>query len=128
MYLKLGLTLFLAIILINVHAQETPAISSSSNEPVKTESKVTIAEVSKNQISSSITVHTYKLSGMETFKYPDNDGNQRAHSASIERMIDIFLIIEGVSRCTFDNATDTFTVLSSPSVNLLSAVRLINNN
>lgn len=128
MYLKLALTLFLAIILMNVHAQETPAISSSSNEPVKTESKVTISEVSKNHISSSITVHTYKLAGMETFKYPDNDGNQTAHSPSIERMIDIFLTAEGVTRCTFDNATGTFTVLSSPSVNLLRAVRLINNN
>ena len=84
--------------------------------------------VAKNDVSSSISVHTYKLiiiiSGEEI---SDTDGHPD-YSNNVQLVIDAFLSVDGVSRCTFDKATHSFTLLTSPLVDLLPVVQAINKN
>ena len=127
MYLKSTITMATLLVVITANSQETPTISQPEISIIQTDNTTKITEISKNHVSSSITVHTYKLNAGELSVTPDIDGNLSSNSASIERMIDTFLSVTGVSRCTFDNATQTFTILSEPSVSLSEAVQLINN-
>ena len=84
--------------------------------------------VAKNNVSSSISVHTYKLDGgLGAEEISDADG-QPDYSNNVQLVVDAFLSVEGVSRCTFDKATQTFTLLTSPSVDLLPVVQTINND
>mgnify|MGYP006137541693 CR=1 FL=1 len=84
--------------------------------------------VAKNDVSASISVHTYRLNGsISTEEISDTDG-QLDYSNNVQLIVDTFLSVEGVSRCTFDKTTQTFTLLTSPVVDLLQVVLLINNN
>jgi|TARA_B110000495_G_scaffold199132_1_gene212060 hypothetical protein len=84
--------------------------------------------VAKNNVSSSISVHTYKLNGgIGAQEISDADG-QPDYSNNVQFVVDAFLSVEGVSRCTFDKATHFFTLLTSPSVDLLPVVQTINKD
>ena len=84
--------------------------------------------VAKNDVSFSISVHTYKLNvGIGAKEISDVDG-QPDYSNNVQFVVDAFLSVEGVSRCTFDKATHSFTLLTSPSVDLLPVVQAINND
>ncbi|MFT5860450.1 MAG: hypothetical protein ACI865_002563 [Flavobacteriaceae bacterium] len=128
MYLKSTLAILTALILLNANAQQVQTSSISEVEPIHSEVNVILTEVSKNNLSSSITAHTYKLGGAINSSSQDIDSNLSDHSTSIKRMIDTFLTIDGVSRCTFDTATQTFTILSEPAISLSNVIQLINNN
>ena len=84
--------------------------------------------VSKNDVSSSVSVHTYKyLKNNTTEVFSDLD-EQAEHSKKVQLIIDTFLSVEGVSRCTFDKATQTFTLLTGPTTSLSNVEVIINNN
>lgn len=87
----------------------------------------TVTEVSKIHMSSTMTAHTYKLNA--TSATSDQDINPTpVPSSEITAMINSFSAVSGVTECTFDNATQTFTIYSSPTTNLEAAVDVINNN
>jgi hypothetical protein len=77
-----------------------------------------ITEVSKNVVSTSITVHTYKLITLEAGVLSSDTEEQEEYSNVINNINETFLDVDGVTRCTFDNATQTFTILTNPNVNL----------
>jgi len=83
--------------------------------------------VAKNNVSAHLSVHTYKLnSSISTEEISDLDG-QPDYSNNVQLIIDSFLSVQGVSRCTFDKATQSFTILTGLSVELLQVVEMINN-
>ena len=86
-----------------------------------------IIKVSENKLSSTLTAHTVKLVDRNTPDIEDDSGNPTVNSTSIEGMIDTFLSVSGVSRCTFYNATQTFTILSTPETSLTVVIASINN-
>lgn len=87
------------------------AHAQNINEPI-------ISEVAKNDVSSDITVHTYAFHPGAISATNDLDEQPAtAVSAAVQDIIDFFLGLPGVTRCTFDRATQTFTILSSPNSN-----------
>ena len=88
-----------------------------------------ITEVGKYIASPSITVYTYKLNSevLENSQQKDFDlplGN----SEQIQSIITIFLATQGISECTFDSATQSFTLLAEPNTVLSEVVKTINKN
>ena len=100
-----------------------PLIALSQNETEISTSVIT--EVGKNAVSESITVHTYKLTNAIESQQSDTD-IQQINSEEIQAMVNLFLAVDGIHRCTFDRATQSFTILSEPTTNVASAVELIN--
>ena len=87
-----------------------------------------ISFVSKNDVSATLSVQTYKyITNNVIGNVADQDG-QVANSENVQLVIDAFLSVQGVSRCTFDRATQTFTILTSPAVNLSQVEKTINKN
>ena len=84
--------------------------------------------VAKNDVSTSVSVHTYRLNASISAEGNSDLDVQPDYSNNVQFIVDSFLTVEGVSRCTFDKATQTFTLLTSPVVDLLQVVLLINNN
>ena len=86
-----------------------------------------IENVSSNAVSSTITVHTFKVIDKfeSNIQYSDNDPADLGTSDT-QSAIDAFLKVNGVIRCTFDKATQTFTVLSGPKTDLSAVVSTIN--
>lgn len=84
--------------------------------------------VAKNNVSTYMSVHTYKLNSSISTEEISDTGGQLDYSNNVQLIVNTFLSVEGVSRCTYDEATQTFTILTSPVVDLLHVVLLINNN
>lgn len=116
-------------------SEGNPRKSFKEEQPIQNiESSISSTEtnqielVSSNAVSSSITVHTYKYFGndVSNVEYHDIDQNTSATSDT-QSITDLFLSIEEVTRCTFDQATQTFTILSGPKTDLSVIVNQINN-
>ncbi|MDX2362248.1 MAG: hypothetical protein QNK23_15685 [Crocinitomicaceae bacterium] len=85
-----------------------------------------VTNVASNAVSTTITVHTYKLlDPSNTASVSDNDP-QVPNTAKVKSIIEIFSSVEGVTRCTFDLSTHTFTILSSPTTDFSEALEIIN--
>jgi hypothetical protein len=109
-------------------AQEVITISNAAQAPQEISANhETVTLVSKNHLSNTITVHTYKLNYTAATSAQDNDANPSGPSSEITTIINSFSAITGVSECTFDRATQTFTIVSSPTTNLTVAVDTINH-
>lgn len=127
MYIKNALAIVgLLFSTLAISQEVIPQTSPNAITRQITMSKIT--KISENKLSASLTAHTYKLVSGELSEMTDLNSNQLSNSSSIEGMINAFLDVEGVSRCTFDHATQTFTVLSKPTTSLTQAFRSINNN
>jgi hypothetical protein len=99
-----------------VNVSETPVVSTEK-----------IIHVSSNQLSMTITVHTYKLNVATNNQTLDQDqGANLPIESSNQQIIDQFSSVSGVTRCTFDQATKTFTIVSSPATDLTAIVNTIN--
>ena len=115
-------------ILISFRAfSQKPTLQVDPNAQLLEISINKIIKVSENKLSSTLTAHTVKLVDGNTPDIEDDSGNPTVNSTSIEGMIDTFLSVSGVSRCTFDNATQTFTILSTPETSLTVVIASINN-
>lgn len=87
-----------------------------------------ITEIAKNSVSSTMTVYTYKLNNGVISKNQENDSDiPKNNSGEVDAIINSFLSNNGVRECTFDSATQTFTILSSSDSDLSSIVENINN-
>lgn len=84
--------------------------------------------VAKNDVSASISVHTYRLTTSSSSEEISDVDGQLDYSNSVQLIIDTFLSVAGISRCTFDKATQTFTLIANPSLDLSQVVQTINNN
>ena len=102
-----------------------PAIGYSQSNELENEQVVT--KVSANKVSSTITVHTYSFNneGLSSAEDLDMDG-ELEYSEEVQSIVDQFLSVSGISRCTFDKATNTFTILSTPETQLSEIVDIIN--
>ena len=102
-----------------------PAIGYSQSNELENEQVVT--KVSANKVSSTITVHTYSFNneGLSSAEGLDMDG-ELEYSEEVQSIVDQFLSVSGISRCTFDKATNTFTILSTPETQLSEIVDIIN--
>ena len=87
-----------------------------------------IVFVSKNNLSTTISVHTYKYIKNNSTEVSSDTDEQAEYSTEVQLIIDAFLSVKGVSRCTFDKATQTFTLLTSPTTSLLNVEEVINKN
>lgn len=130
-------TLIMAIALPLLGFSQTENSSESFNQELPaqniettistSEETIQVELVSSNAVSNAITVHTYKFLGIEITNMESPDTEPRiSKSAQVQNIIDSFLSIEGVTRCTFDQATQTFTILSGPQTDLSVIVNQIN--
>ncbi len=88
-----------------------------------------ITEVGKYTASPNLTVYTYKLNNafVDNSQQKDFDlpiGN----SEQIQSIITILLAVQGISECTYDNPTQSFTLLADPNIDLSKVVNSINKN
>ncbi|MBA3901727.1 MAG: hypothetical protein H0X62_16245 [Bacteroidetes bacterium] len=79
-----------------------------------------IEQTAKNPVSESTVVYTFKLKDATINNSAKDDVEQVNHQEKkeIAFFIENFLKINGVSRATFDSATQTFTVIASPTAKL----------
>lgn len=86
-----------------------------------------ITLVAKIAVSETTTVHTYKFEtrGQITVNSDDSIGKKK-NSDEVNDIIQTFQNIDGVSECTFDDATQSFTILTGPTTDLFKAVNQIN--
>ena len=109
-------------------SQETFSGSAVNTNNLENET-VILSLVAKNEVSATMTAHTYELNDASEMAVQINDETKQiSNKASVNIIIGKFLAVTGVSECTFDKATQTFTILSEPSTNLLIAVQAINKN
>ena len=99
-----------------------------SEQQIGLDGNPVIVFVTKNNVSSSITVHTYKYLDSQSEENVRDIDEQIENPQKIQIIIDAFSSVEGVSRCTFDRATHTFTILSSPTTSLSHVEELINKD
>lgn len=97
----------------------------SVNEGVSSE--IRIIEVVKIAVSKTTTVYTFVIENKsnEVLHYSDMK-EMKSPSTEITDIINIFLTAEGVTECSFDEATQTFTIVTGPSTDLTSCVNKIN--
>lgn len=89
--------------------------------------QIQIFEVAKIAVSNTTTVHTYALNNQARTSQIDSDSNEQfPTSEKVASVVNTFLAIEGVMECTFDNATQTFTIISEPLTDLSACVKNIN--
>lgn len=97
----------------------------SENEDISSE--IRILETAKIAVSSMTTVHTYALNNNTKVAVEDADLNtQFSVSNEVTALINTFLAIEGVTECSFDRATQTFTIVTGSLTDLTSCVNKIN--
>lgn len=97
----------------------------SENEDISSE--IRILETAKIAVSSMTTVHTYALNNNTKVAVEDTDLNtQFSVSNEVTALINTFLAIEGVTECSFDRATQTFTIVTGSLTDLTSCVNKIN--
>ncbi len=74
-----------------------------------------IEQSAKNQLSETTIAYTYKLKGTQISSPIKDDVQQTAHQEKkeISFFIDKFLADKEVSEATFDQATQTFTVIAT---------------
>jgi hypothetical protein len=72
--------------------------------------------LNSNVLTNTISVHTFKRSDTASNGVQDDGVGNTPVSVDIQNIIQAFTNIPGVSRCTYDQATATFTVVSTPSV------------
>lgn len=83
--------------------------------------------VSSNTLSNKIAVHTYKLVNGSTSSTVEDTQPNKSQSPTIKYVINCFTAIEGVERCTFDKATQTFTIVANPTTDLSSVAQKFQN-
>jgi hypothetical protein len=88
-----------------------------------------ITEVGKYNASPNLTVYTYKLNNgfVDNSQQKDSDLSV-GNSEQIQSIITIFLTVQGISECTYDNPTQSFTLLVDPNTDLSKVVNSINKN
>jgi len=84
-----------------------------------------VTNVASNVVSPTITVHTYKLQASGNTTSSNDNTPQVPNTEKVEKIIEIFSAIDGVSRCTFDQSTQTFTILSTPTTDFTEALETI---
>jgi hypothetical protein len=124
--MKYTTTLLIFLLSFLSYAQESiPALTSVKK--TQDSGQIQITEVAKIAVSNTTTVHTYVLNNNSTTTQLDSDNNEQfPTSEEIVSVINTFLAIEGVMECTFDNATQTFTIISEPLTDLSASVKSIN--
>ncbi len=103
---------------------ETSLIKSVDIQQVKT-----ITEVGKYAASPTVTVYTYKLNNgfVDNSQQKDSDLSV-GNSVEVQSIISLFLTVQGISECTYDNPTQSFTLLVDPNTDLSKVVNSINKN
>lgn len=97
----------------------------SENEDISSE--IRILETAKIAVSSMTTVHTYALNNNTKVAVEDADLKaQFSVLNEVTAVINTFLAIEGVTECSFDQATQTFTIVTGSLTDLTSCVNKIN--
>lgn len=106
---------------------QNKAKTAQSNQLKTHETSIIIELENSNAVSNTITVHTYNYLEKDNTAIQIVD-SQPIESQSVETndIIELFLKVEGVTRCTFDQATQTFTILSEPLTDLSNIVNSIN--
>lgn len=124
--MKYTTTLIIFVLSFLSYSQESiPAVRSVKN--AQDSGQIQISEVAKIAVSNTTTVHTYALKNHARTSQIDSDSNEQfTTSEEIVSVINTFLTIEGVMECTFDNATQTFTIISEPLTDLSACVKNIN--
>lgn len=89
--------------------------------------EVYLVEVAKIPVSPETTVHTYTLKNQKDNESQISDMDEKKLlSKEITDVVDIFLSVEGVTECSFDEATQSLTIITGPLTDLSSAVKNIN--
>jgi hypothetical protein len=101
-------TTFLFVLLLT-----TISFGQESNDKISG-----LEHVSSNTLSQTITVHTYKLIDAELSGQIDDSENANNLDANIIAIVGKISKVDGVQRCTFDAATSTFTIVTSPGTDL----------
>jgi len=86
----------------------------------------TITQTAKNDVSSTLSVYTFKYEIGQESKSHDNHPASPSFDLQITDIRTKFLGTQGVTRCTFDKATNTFTVLAQITAVLTTTVNTIN--
>jgi hypothetical protein len=108
--------------------QET-TIESSLSLSVDIQQAPIITEVGKYAASPNLTVYTYKLNNVIVDNSQQKDSDLSiGNSEQIQSIIALFLDVQGISDCTYDNPTQSFTVLADPNTDLSQVVNSINMN
>jgi len=119
--MKLIISIILSLIVAHSYGMFNERRTALNNDPV-------ILFVVKNNVSPTISVHTYKYIKIINIESTSDVDEQVELSKNIQFIIDTFLSVQGVSRCTYDRATQTFTILAIPTTTLFHVEEIINNN
>lgn len=119
-------TLFLLILLpytgfAQVTEQNAP-VSNTQFEPL-------IYKICENKVSANTLVHTYKLNTKnQTNASNDTDIMHTDLPTEIRSIVELLSNASGVSECSFDGATQTFTIVTALETNIQVFVDEINKN
>lgn len=112
---------------VNPTEGEYPVIQEGNSLFTKESNNIQITHVSSNAVSSTVTVHTYKYSAQDdvNVEHLDSEPNE-SNSTGTQTIIEQISKVEGVTDCTFDRATQTFTIVSETQTDLTQVVNNIN--
>lgn len=113
--MKITIILLLAFLPVYSNAQQ--AINDQN---------LKLEQVAKYDLSSETTAYTFKLISMNTAGSSEDTVEAAEPGVKVRSAIDNFLEVDGVKECTFDNATQTFTVITKPQTDLSEVVKSIN--
>jgi hypothetical protein len=126
--MKLITTLILTVISLTVFSQETNSGIKTIEKELVTTNELLIL-VAKIPVSETTTAHTYKFNSTQVGSQNSNDSEQNGeYSVEIKNITELLLGVSGVFECSFDNATQTFTILSGPTTDLSQVIERINKN
>lgn len=126
--MKLTITIILVMASLTGFTQGTNTESHSMN--FETSSVPFRLElVAKNDVSTTTSVYTYKFNqSKDQNSNLSDDEEQPKIAESVAVIIQEFYSVKGVVEVNFDQATQTFTVVTETNTDLTRIVKKINNN
>jgi hypothetical protein len=102
-------------------------INSYSAQNSNTQNELIIC-AAKNQVAEDVMVYTFIYKNeMPTNEIGDTDAFNNSPNSLINSILQKFSGVFGVSECSFDAATRTFTVVTTSSIDLSNIVYEINH-
>jgi hypothetical protein len=87
-----------------------------------------IIQTAKNLVDQNIMVYTFSYIGFNE-SIPSSDTIEvQFLGKEIDHILEVFTNTEGITECSYDNATGTFTVVADVKADLTQVLVAINNN
>ncbi len=115
------LLLLISLPLITFSQQE-------ENNAALANKEIYVSLAASNTLSSDVAVHTLKLNKQAAGQADVDMVPSGTNSSEVQNIISIVSNYEGVKDCSFDRATQTFTVVTKPTVEIDPIITLINEN